>query len=226
MDGTEPPVRAAACFFSSNARDCMAGSEMPVFTRSFDLLTWLLPATNHFPRAHRHTFTRRLLDAAFDLRERLEEANLRSGRARLERLHQADEALARLRLYLRLAQRWNWLNAGQYQHVSRMKSAACWAAGRKPAPAQGTGGRRSCRSGGPGCRRGQCPGLGEPRPPRQHARPPQGALQCHLDVPAPGPVSTSSPARISQRIDLQPCLSSISLLTFFHFYVTPRSLHN
>jgi len=56
--------------------------EMVIFTRTFDLLDWLLPATNHFPRAHRHTFTRRLLDAAFDLRERLEEANLRQGRAR------------------------------------------------------------------------------------------------------------------------------------------------
>jgi len=56
---------------------------MPIFTRTYDLLTWLLPATNHFPRAHRHTFTRHLLDAAFDLRERLEEANLRQGAARL-----------------------------------------------------------------------------------------------------------------------------------------------
>jgi hypothetical protein len=53
----------------------MAGQEMVIFTRTFDFLTWLLPVTNNFPRAHRHTFTRRLLDAAFDLRERLEEAN-------------------------------------------------------------------------------------------------------------------------------------------------------
>ena len=53
--------------------------EMPIFTRTFDFLTWLLPATHHFPRAHRHDFTRRLLDSAFDLRERLEEANLRRG---------------------------------------------------------------------------------------------------------------------------------------------------
>ncbi len=43
----------------------MARQEMPIFTRTFDFLTWLLPATNGFPRAHRHTFTRRLLDAAF-----------------------------------------------------------------------------------------------------------------------------------------------------------------
>ena len=68
----------------------MSGQEMPIFTRTFDFLTWLLPVTNHFPRAHRHTFTRRLLDAAFDLRERLQEANVRQSQARLERLLLAD----------------------------------------------------------------------------------------------------------------------------------------
>ena len=98
----------------------MTRQEMPIFTRTFDFLSWLLPATNHFPRAHRHSFTQRLLDAAFDLRERLEVANLRQGRARLEQLRQADEALAKVRLYLRLAARWEWLSAGQYQHVSEM----------------------------------------------------------------------------------------------------------
>jgi four helix bundle protein len=94
--------------------------EMPIFTRTFDFLTWLLPITNHFPRSHRHTATQRLLDAAFDLRERLEEANLRRGSARQEKLAQADEALAKVRLYLRLAYRWQWLSEGQYQHVSTM----------------------------------------------------------------------------------------------------------
>ena len=98
----------------------MTQNEMPIFVRTFDFLTWLLPMTNHFPKAHRHSFTRRLLDAAFDLRERLEEANYRKGRARLERLERADEALAKVRLYLRLAHRWAWLNAGQYRHVAKM----------------------------------------------------------------------------------------------------------
>ena len=41
----------------------MTAEEMPIFSRTYDFLTWLLPATNHFPRAHRHDFTRRLLDA-------------------------------------------------------------------------------------------------------------------------------------------------------------------
>jgi four helix bundle protein len=94
--------------------------EMVIFTRTQDLLLWLIPLTNHFPRTMRHTFTQRLLDAAFDLRERLEEANYRKGQARLERLTRADEALARLRLYLRLAARLQWLTAGQYQHAAGM----------------------------------------------------------------------------------------------------------
>ncbi len=83
----------------------MADKQMVIFTRTFDFLTWLLPVTNNFPRAHRHTFTRRLLDAAFDVRERLEEANLRRGVTRLGKLSRADEALAQVRVYLRLAAR-------------------------------------------------------------------------------------------------------------------------
>jgi hypothetical protein len=98
----------------------MTEKQMVIFTRTFDFLTWLLPVTNNFPRAHRHTVTRRLLDAAFNLREQLEVANLRRGQQRAACLRRADEALANVRVYLRLAYRWGWLSAGQYQHVSAM----------------------------------------------------------------------------------------------------------
>ncbi|MEI7940708.1 MAG: diversity-generating retroelement protein Avd [Verrucomicrobiota bacterium] len=94
--------------------------EMVIFSRTFDLLAWLLPHTNHFPRAHRHTVTQRLLDAAMDLREFLEEAQLRRGPARQERLARADEAIAKLRLYLRLATKLGWQTPQQYQHVFQM----------------------------------------------------------------------------------------------------------
>jgi len=100
----------------------LAQKEMVIFTRTFDFLDWLLPRTNDFPRAHRHSFTQRLLDAAFDLRERLEEAALRKGSARRQRLDLADEALAKVRMYLRLAAKWDWLSSGQYQHASEMLS--------------------------------------------------------------------------------------------------------
>ena len=98
----------------------MAEQEMVIFTRTFDFLSWLLPATNNFPRAHRHTFTQRLLDAAFDLREHLEAANHRQGRERLVHLRQADQDLDNVRVYLRLAVKWGWLTGGQYQHVAAM----------------------------------------------------------------------------------------------------------
>ncbi|MCK6539120.1 MAG: diversity-generating retroelement protein Avd [Anaerolineales bacterium] len=98
----------------------MSGQEMPIFTRTFDFLTWLLPITNHFPTAHRHTFTKRLLDAAFDLREQLEAANHRMGKERLVYLKAADESLDKVRTYLRLAAKWEWLTQGQYFHVSNM----------------------------------------------------------------------------------------------------------
>ena len=98
----------------------MVKTETPIFTRTFDFLTWLLPVTNHFPRAHRHTFTQRLLDAAFDLREHLEAANHRMRAERLAQLRAADEALDRVGLYVRLAARWKWLSGGQYQHAAGM----------------------------------------------------------------------------------------------------------
>jgi len=93
---------------------------MPIFTRTFDFLTWLLPTTQSFPRAHRQSFTLRLLGAAFELSDQLEVANRRSGVERRHALALADEALDRVRVYLRLAVRWHWLTPGQYRHVAVM----------------------------------------------------------------------------------------------------------
>jgi 23S rRNA-intervening sequence protein len=100
----------------------MPQNEMVIFTKTSDFLAWLLPHTNHFPKAHRHSFSQRLLNAAFDLREFLEEANLRQGEARLERLALADEAMARIRIYLRLATKWKWQSEAQYEHCALMLS--------------------------------------------------------------------------------------------------------
>lgn len=93
---------------------------MIIFTRTFDFLDWLLPRTNNFPRSQRFVVTKRLLDAALDFQERIIEANRLRGRVRLERLRQADAELDKVRLYLRLAVCWKWLNEGQYHHVSKM----------------------------------------------------------------------------------------------------------
>jgi len=93
---------------------------MVIFTRTYDFITWIIPRTVSFPRSQRFVVTRRLQDAALDFQERIVEANRVRGRARLERLRLADAALDKVRLYLRLAVRWEWLSEGQYQHVSKM----------------------------------------------------------------------------------------------------------
>lgn len=93
---------------------------MVIFSRTFDLLEWLLPKSERFPRVYRSTVTQRLMDAALDLQEALVAAETRGGRPRVLALRNADAALARLRIYLRLAHRWQWLSDGQYEHAGRM----------------------------------------------------------------------------------------------------------
>ncbi len=94
--------------------------DLVILNRSFDLLAWLLPKGERFPRVYRHTVTQRLLGSAMDVQEGLFEAQARRGARRLEALQGVDAALNRLRLYLRLAHAWRWLSDGQYEHVSRM----------------------------------------------------------------------------------------------------------
>lgn len=102
------------------------GDEQPLesrfddITRVFDLLAWLMPKAEKFPRVYRFTVTQRLMDAALDLQDTLFEAQSRRGQERLVALRTADAALNRLRLYLRLAHHWRWFSDGQYRHVSEM----------------------------------------------------------------------------------------------------------
>ncbi len=94
--------------------------EMVILTRTFDLLDWLLPHSERFPKGYRFTVTQRLTDAALDFQEALFDAESQGGSTRRKHLRVADAALDKVRLYLRLAHRWRWLSDGQYRHVSLM----------------------------------------------------------------------------------------------------------
>lgn len=93
---------------------------MVIFTRTYDLLRWLLPHCEDFPKVHRFVITKRLQDAALDFHETLYLANAHSGRTRLNHLQTADAHLNKVRSYLKLIHQWGWLTVGQYEHVSRM----------------------------------------------------------------------------------------------------------
>lgn len=56
------------------------------FTRTCDLLHWLLPRCERFPKAQRFVVTRRLKDAALDFQETIFLTNVYSGCKRLEAL--------------------------------------------------------------------------------------------------------------------------------------------
>ena len=94
--------------------------ELILLTRLFDLLAWLLPRSETFPRPYRYTVTQRLVGAALDCQEAVFTAQTARGAPRRAALARADAALSALRLYLRLAHRWQWLSDGQYAHVSAL----------------------------------------------------------------------------------------------------------
>lgn len=93
---------------------------MLLLTRTFDLLEWLLPKTEKFPRAYRHSLTRHLSDALLSFQEKLFLARKHHGAERQHLLLECDAHLETVRLYLRLAHHWAWLTDGQYEHVSRL----------------------------------------------------------------------------------------------------------
>lgn len=94
--------------------------EMVIFTRTYDFISWLLPLTQNFPRSQRFVVTQRLQNAALNFQELLIEANAERGAARVEKLNSADTELRKVRLYLRLSQKWDWIKEGQYHHASTL----------------------------------------------------------------------------------------------------------
>jgi hypothetical protein len=91
--------------------------QSPIFTRTYDLLRWLIPTTVKFPRQHRFVLAETLQRTALEFQERLIEAGYASRPQPI--LLQADVTLTKLRLYLRLCHDLDLLSRGQYEHVSR-----------------------------------------------------------------------------------------------------------
>ena len=92
----------------------------PIFTRTYDFISWLMPLTLNFPRNQRFVVTHRLQDAVLNFQELIIEANALFGSARVAKLRSADAELVKVRLYLRLCERWEWITPGQYHHASEM----------------------------------------------------------------------------------------------------------
>jgi hypothetical protein len=94
--------------------------ESPIFTRTYDLLCWLIPLTVKFPRNQRFVVAARLQQRALDFQEQIiEAAKVSDSRTALER---ADVTLAQLRSHFRLSKDLNLISIGQFEHGVRMMS--------------------------------------------------------------------------------------------------------
>ncbi len=94
--------------------------QSPIFTKTYDLLLWLIPATTKFPREQRFVLAKRVQETALNFQERLLEAGVQQGQYRRRALVEADGELAKLRFYLRLSHDLDLISHRQYEHASKM----------------------------------------------------------------------------------------------------------
>lgn len=95
-------------------------NESPLYSRTHDLLLWLLPQVTKFPRVHRFGLGERITMCALDFQGTIIAAGLRKEMKRMELLQTADTQINQLRQLLRLGVDLHILSVRQYEHVSRI----------------------------------------------------------------------------------------------------------
>ncbi|MDH7487097.1 MAG: diversity-generating retroelement protein Avd [Anaerolineae bacterium] len=96
----------------------MQARQSPIFTKTYDLLKWLLPHLDKYPKSQRFRLAKRIEDAAFDFHSLLIQAT-KEGHPR-RTLLQADAELDKLRHYIRLAVDLGYTSPRQYGYVAEM----------------------------------------------------------------------------------------------------------
>jgi hypothetical protein len=95
-------------------------NESPLFSRTYDLLLWLIPQAQKFPRTYRFNLAERIQRLALDFQESIVAAGKSRGPERGGWLHTADLQLEQLRVAIRLARDLHLITFRQYEHVIRM----------------------------------------------------------------------------------------------------------
>jgi hypothetical protein len=94
--------------------------ESPIFTRTYDLVRWLIPVTIKFPRQQRFVLAARIQHSVLNFHEQIIDAGLSQQPEPI--LRRADVTLARLRVQWRLCRDLELVSMGQYAHGARMLS--------------------------------------------------------------------------------------------------------
>lgn len=90
----------------------------PIFSKTYDLMTWLVPTLTKFPKDQRFRLAARIETTIFIFYETI----LRAARSKQPRtfLVEADFELEKLRMYLRLAQDLRCISFNQYEHIAKL----------------------------------------------------------------------------------------------------------
>lgn len=95
-------------------------NESPLFTRTYDLLMWLIPQVQKYPRAHRFGLAERIQRLSLDFQDTLVAAGKSKGAQRIERLRAADTHLEQMRVWMRFSRDNQLISVRQYEHVIRL----------------------------------------------------------------------------------------------------------
>jgi len=95
----------------------MAYEEMLIQKKAFDFSKWLLAHTGKFPKNYRFSVAVQIEKALMDFLELITVANMRKDKIPV--LKQADEALARIRLLIRLSHEMRFINITAYEFGSK-----------------------------------------------------------------------------------------------------------
>ena len=91
-------------------------NQSPIFSKTYDLLLWLIPATAKFPREQRFVLAQAIQQDALNFQGLLMEA-VHSVQPK-HKINAADAELDKLRTRLRLARDLGLISINQYQHVA------------------------------------------------------------------------------------------------------------
>jgi len=96
--------------------------EAPIYPATHDLLDWLVPHLEHWPRPQRFLLARQVMESATSFYRLILRARKAGLAARADALLEADAELETLKALLRLGQERRYMSLGQYEHVSRLVS--------------------------------------------------------------------------------------------------------
>ena len=96
--------------------------QSPLYTRTYDLLLWLIPQVLKFPRIHRFGIAERIQDTLLDFQDNLTAAGKVQAHDKLQLLRDADVQLEQIRVWIRFCRDLKLITINQYEHVSRMIS--------------------------------------------------------------------------------------------------------